>query len=152
MAGRIFRSSSWTIVRPSLNILHHCLRFLHSLHLGRKPPRIIHDVFPHQSCFLAWRMQTTARIAQLAVLSIAGHIITHSVETRTNTMWWFTREWVMWRYLPCASSPPLLNDWNKRKLLSEQPSYVWVWNAYSENNTNRSRNIYKLRSSSAIYT
>jgi hypothetical protein len=30
-------------------------------------------------------------------------IISHSVETRTNTrwpvMWWFTRQWVVWRYL-----------------------------------------------------
>jgi hypothetical protein len=35
--------------------------------------------------FLARRKLITARISQLAVLSIAGYIITHSLETRTNT-------------------------------------------------------------------
>jgi hypothetical protein len=30
---------------PSLNILHHCLEFLHLLHFGRKP-RVIHKGFP----------------------------------------------------------------------------------------------------------
>jgi hypothetical protein len=63
--------------------------------------------------FLAWRKRITARISELAGLSIAGHNATHSVETRTNTtwpgMWWFTRQWVMWHYLACASSPPLLH-------------------------------------------
>jgi hypothetical protein len=50
----------------------------------------------------------TAQISQLAGLSIAGHIITQSAETRTNmgwpVIWWFTRQWVMWHYLTCASS------------------------------------------------
>jgi hypothetical protein len=44
-----------------------------------------------------------------AGLSTVGHIIIHSVETRTNTrwpvIWWFTRQWVMWRYLAWASPP-----------------------------------------------
>jgi hypothetical protein len=64
--------------------------------------------------FLSWRKQITAQISQLVGLFIAGHIITHSVETRTNTrwpvMWWFTRQWVMWCYLACASFPlPKIN-------------------------------------------
>jgi hypothetical protein len=40
-------------------------------------------------------------------------IVTHSVETRTNPGWpvmlWFTRRWVKWRYLACASSLPKIN-------------------------------------------
>jgi hypothetical protein len=58
--------------------------------------------------FLAWRKRTS----QLARLSIAGRSITHSAETRTNlrlpVIWWFTRQRLVWRYLACASSPPLL--------------------------------------------
>jgi hypothetical protein len=88
------------------------LQFLHSSHFGRKP-RIIHNGFPQALMFLTWRKWITARISQLPGLSIAGHVITHSVESRTNTkwpvMWWFTRQWVMWGYLACASSPPLLH-------------------------------------------
>jgi hypothetical protein len=57
---------------------------------------------------LAWRKRITARISQLAGLSVAGHIIPHSVETRTNTrwpvMWWFTRYWAMWCHLACTGS------------------------------------------------
>jgi hypothetical protein len=63
--------------------------------------------------FLAWNNRIIARISQLAGLSLAGHIITHTVETRTNNrwpvMWWFTGQWVMWHYLACASSPSLLH-------------------------------------------
>jgi hypothetical protein len=60
------------------------IQFLHSLHFGREP--------------------------QLAGLSIAGHIINHSVgDNRWPVMWQFTRQWVTWRYLACASSPPLLH-------------------------------------------
>jgi hypothetical protein len=64
--------------------------------------------------FLARSTWTTARIFQLAGLSIAGHI-THFVEPRTNTrwpvMWWFTKLWFMWCYLACATCPlpPLLH-------------------------------------------
>jgi hypothetical protein len=36
--------------------------------------------------FLARRKQITTQVLQLAGLSIAGHITTHSAETRTNTM------------------------------------------------------------------
>jgi hypothetical protein len=50
----------------------------------------------------------------MAELSIAEHIITHSAETRTNTrwsiMWWFTRQWVTWRYPVRASCHPLLHQ------------------------------------------
>jgi hypothetical protein len=59
--------------------------------------------------FLVWRKWITAQISQLEGLSITGHIITHSLETWTNTrwpvMWWFTRQWVMWHYLVWMSSP-----------------------------------------------
>jgi hypothetical protein len=34
---------------------------------------------------LVWRERITTQITQLAGLSIVGHIITHSVETRPNT-------------------------------------------------------------------
>jgi hypothetical protein len=37
--------------------------------------------------FLAWRKPITTRISQLGGLSIVGHIITHPVDTRTNTRW-----------------------------------------------------------------
>lgn len=51
--------------------------------------------------FYAWRKWITAQISQLAGLSVAGLIIIHFVEGRTNTRWpvmcWFTRLWVMWR-------------------------------------------------------
>jgi hypothetical protein len=64
------------------------------------------------TCVFSVKERITARISQLAGLSVAGHTITHSVETRTKTrwpvMWWFTRQWVMSRYLVCAISPPLL--------------------------------------------
>jgi hypothetical protein len=67
--------------------------------------------------FLARRKRIIAQILWLEGLSIAGHIITHSVETRTNTrwrvMWWFTRQLVMWRYFACATSPPLLHYLSK---------------------------------------
>jgi hypothetical protein len=62
---------------------------------------------------LEWRKRVTAGFSQLEGLSIAEHTITHSAETRTNTRWpvmrWFTRQWVTWRYLACASSPLLLH-------------------------------------------
>jgi hypothetical protein len=80
---------------------------------------------PYKGCistahmFLAWRKRITVRISQLAGLSIAGHIVTPSIETRTNTrwpvMWWFVRQWIMWRYLAWASSPPLLLQLTKIK-------------------------------------
>jgi hypothetical protein len=48
-----------------------------------------------------------------ANFAAGGHIITHAIETRTNTrqqvMLWFTRQWVMLCCLACASSPPLLH-------------------------------------------
>jgi hypothetical protein len=61
--------------------------------------------------FLAWRKGITVQISQLGGLSVTWYI-THSVVTRTNTrwpvMWWFTKRWVMWRYLAYVSSPVLL--------------------------------------------
>jgi hypothetical protein len=63
------------------------LQFLHSLHFGHKSG-IIQDEFP-QHYVLVWRKLIIAWISQLGGLSIAGHIITHSVETRTNTRWPF---------------------------------------------------------------
>jgi hypothetical protein len=85
------------------------IQFLHSLHFGRKP-RTVHYGFLQHSC-LAWRKRTAAQISQLAGLSIVGHIITHSVRTRTSTRWqvmrWFTRQKVIRRYLACGNCPPL---------------------------------------------
>jgi hypothetical protein len=95
------------------------LQFLHSLNFGHKPC-IIYDGFLHHS-FLVWKW-ITARTLYLAGVSIAGHIITHSVETRKNSrwpvIWWFTRQWVMWRYLEYASSPSLWIFGNYYKLWS----------------------------------
>jgi hypothetical protein len=63
--------------------------------------------------FLTWRKWITVWISHLAGLSVAGHIITHFVEMRVNTrwwvMWWLTKQWVMWRYFTCMSSPVLLH-------------------------------------------
>jgi hypothetical protein len=61
------------------------LQFIHSLHFGRKPHKFIMDISGNHG--LAWRKRTTARISQLVGLPIARHIITHSVEARTNTGW-----------------------------------------------------------------
>jgi hypothetical protein len=86
------------------------LQFLHSLRFGRKPLNSRRISAPLM--FLASRKRIRAQISQKPGLSIAGHaghIITHPVETRKNTrwqvMWWFARQWVMWRYLAWASSP-----------------------------------------------
>lgn len=42
-------------------------------------------------------------------LSVAGHIIAYSIETRKNStspvLWWFIKQWVMWHYRACANSP-----------------------------------------------
>jgi hypothetical protein len=87
------------------------VQFLHSLYFGRKQ-RIVRQIST-AFMFLAWRKRITARISQLAGLSIAGYIIYQSVETRTSTrwpvMWWFTRQWIIWRYLACTCSPVLLH-------------------------------------------
>jgi hypothetical protein len=78
------------------------LQFLHSLQFGCKPynSRWISAAL----MFSAGRKWLTVWILQLVGLWIAGHIITHSTETRTNTrwpvMWWFTRQWVTWYSLP----------------------------------------------------
>jgi hypothetical protein len=60
--------------------------------------------------FSTRRKLTTARISQLAGLSIAGHTIHHPVQTRTNTRrpvtWRFTRQLVMWRYFACVPPSP----------------------------------------------
>jgi hypothetical protein len=67
---------------------------------------------------LAEKKRITARISRLAELPVPGHIITHSVETRTNTrwpvMWWFARQCIMWRYLACARSHPFLHQFPKK--------------------------------------
>jgi hypothetical protein len=81
------------------------------LHSGRKPPRILHIDCGRTHVFSVKRI--TAPISQLARLSIAGNI-THSVGPRTNIMrqviWWFKRQQrVMWCYLACVTSPPLLH-------------------------------------------
>jgi hypothetical protein len=90
----------WTFYTIGLQFTHYILAVHH--------PRWISAAF----MFLAWRKRITEQISQLTGLSIAEHIITHSIETRTNTrwpvIWWLTRQWVTWRYLACASSPPLL--------------------------------------------
>jgi hypothetical protein len=82
------------------------LQFLDLLDFGCKP-RIIHYGFLQDS-FWARRKWITPWISQPVGLSIMRHI-THTVETRTNSrwpfMWWFTRQWVVWRYLTCADSP-----------------------------------------------
>jgi hypothetical protein len=89
------------------------LQFLHSLHFGHKSLHIIYNGMLQHSCFVTQRKQITPWILQLVGLSIAGHIITQSVETRTNTrwpvMWCFTRQWVMWCYITCTCSPLLLH-------------------------------------------
>jgi hypothetical protein len=78
------------------------LQLFHSFHFGRKPPRTIRVGFPQHSCFSVKKAGNSANF-KAGSLSIAGHITTHIVETRANTrrpvMWWFTRQWVMWRYL-----------------------------------------------------
>jgi hypothetical protein len=95
--------------RPSLNILDHCSATHYIL------PQTVHNSRCISAAlkFLTWRKRITLRISQLAGLSIARHIITHSVETRTNTRWAvilrFTRQWVMWRYLACTCPFTLLH-------------------------------------------
>jgi hypothetical protein len=59
--------------------------FLHSLHLGYKLRARIHDEFPQRSYFSVKKEGEPAQISQPVDLSVAGQIITHSVETRTNT-------------------------------------------------------------------
>jgi hypothetical protein len=88
------------------------LQFLHSSHFGHKPC-IIHDGFLKHSCFLVWRMQITARISQVAGLSICRTHHNLLCRDKKNTewpvIWWFTRQWVMWRYLAHVNSPLLLH-------------------------------------------
>jgi hypothetical protein len=45
---RFYRETLFAHLRTFYNI---ALQFLHSLHFGRKPSRIIHDGFPQHSCF-----------------------------------------------------------------------------------------------------
>jgi hypothetical protein len=82
-----------------------------SEYFGLKPKRVNQMNF-RSTRVLVRQKRIAARISQLAGLSIAGHIITQSIETRTSTRWpvtqWFARQWVMWRYLACASFPFLL--------------------------------------------
>jgi hypothetical protein len=97
MAGWPLRSLSWAFIRPSLNILYIVLQFLHSLHFGRIP-RIFRDGFPQNSCSSVKKADNSGNFAASGIIK-RTHIITHLVETRTNTrwavMWWFTRQRVM---------------------------------------------------------
>jgi hypothetical protein len=97
---------------PSLNILHrhHTVPSLITFW-----PKTVHNSWWISAVlmFLAWRKRITVWISQLAGLSVRGHIIIQSVETRTNTrwsvMWWFARQGVMWCCLTCTSFPALLH-------------------------------------------
>jgi hypothetical protein len=101
---------SVNIFRPSLNILHHCLTVLDSLHFDFKE-REIYSGFPQHSCFCVKKADKSAN-------SVAGGNInrtTHynSVETRTNitwpVMWWFTMLQVMYAIRMRELSPaPIL--------------------------------------------
>jgi hypothetical protein len=107
--GRQLCSSSWKIFSHFWTLYIIVLQFLHSLYFGHKLS-IIHYGFRQHSVFSV-KKADNSRIPQLAGLSVAGHIITHCLETRTNTMWpvmwWFIRQ--EWRYLACASSSPFLH-------------------------------------------
>jgi hypothetical protein len=72
--------------RPTLNILNHCATV--PLHFGNKASLIIHDGFPQHSYIKREQNECLReRILQLVSLLIAVHILTHSVQTRTNTRW-----------------------------------------------------------------
>jgi hypothetical protein len=101
--GQLLCSSLWAFVRSSLNILHQCLNsfFTHyilTMHNSEwiSPPLM----------FLVWRKWITLNFTVGRFINCRTY---HSVETRTNTRWpvtwWFRRQWVMWCYFTCTSSP-----------------------------------------------
>jgi hypothetical protein len=108
--GRPLRSSLWTFVLPSLNIVHDCLTISPLLHIGHKG-RVYNSRWIFAALiFVAWK-KDNAWILQLLKFSIARHNITQCMETSTNTrwpvIWWLTRRWVMWQYSEWASFPLL---------------------------------------------
>jgi len=120
MVGRPLRSSSCTLVRPVLNIMHHC----------RTRPSLI-TLFPYtlQSCrwisiglwFSINKNLITERTSQLAGFSIAAHILKiHGEQSRSSTnrtLPQLDAEGTLWHQDGGASLAPRLAT-RKHKLLS----------------------------------
>jgi hypothetical protein len=101
----------------------------HQLTFGRKPrSRNLQGISVALMC-LARRNRITVNFAAVSITDS-----THCVETRTNSrwpiMWWFRRQWVMWRCFACANSLSLSltrcysSCQTKRRLLSEWPRHL----------------------------
>jgi hypothetical protein len=104
LADHFYLQCEHLFTHLSLNILQHCLAI----------PSLM---------FLAWRKCIIVQISKLAGLSITGHTITLSVETRTNTRCdqfydGLQKHWVMLPRMHKLSLAPTLFAQNKQRLLS----------------------------------
>jgi hypothetical protein len=88
------------------------LQFLHSLHFGRKLPHITHDGFLRLSCFSMKKADNIGNFAAGRIINCRTHhnsLCRDKNKYRWPVMWRFTRQWVIWCYLACTSSLPLLH-------------------------------------------
>jgi hypothetical protein len=114
MAGRPLRSSSSTFIHPSLNFLYLSLTIPSLITLW--PKTAAHNARWISAALMFLREERDNS------LNFADRRKYHNSlcrEKNKHQVTWFTRQWVIWPYLACASSPPAptLVAYHERRLL-----------------------------------